>query len=463
MKKLISPFQKYFQECENLYSREIESILKNKKISVGDRVKVTKRKQSYEGLLMPRIALGDPSVLVIKLDNGYNVGIKFEKDVQITLLKRGKPIKFKPATFKAKIYEEKPTISILGCGGTIASRVEYTTGAVFPVFSPADLLLSFPEIGNIANIEAKKLFDLFSEDMTPKHWQIIAKEVAKEIRKKVDGVVLMHGTDTLHYTSAALSFMLQNLPVPVVMVGAQRSSDRGSSDNEMNLICSVLTAAKSELAEVLVCMHASSNDDFCFVSPGTRVRKLHSSRRDAFQTVNVLPYAKVFYLEKKIEYLRNDFRKRDKNRKLKLDTKLNPNVGLIYFHPGMKPEFIQSLSKFYDGIVIAGTGLGHVATNPFKDKFAKSLIPAIKQLIDSGIPVVIAPQTIWGRINLNVYTAGRLLNEIGVIGNYCDWLPEVAFVKLMFVLGHTRNMKKVKQLMLKNIAGEISYVEQNGL
>lgn len=404
---------------------------------------------------MPRIELGDLSSLVIKLDNGYNIGIKFEKGVKIKRIAKGKPIKFKPARIKIIKDPAKPTVSILGCGGTIASRVEYRTGAVYPAFSPGDLLLSFPELKEIANIKGRKLFDLLSEDMTPSHWQIIAREVAKEIKKKVDGIILMHGTDTLHYTSAALSFMLQNLPIPVVLVGAQRSSDRGSSDNAMNLVSSVLTASKSDIAEVTVCMHGSMSDDFCFINPGTKVRKLHSSRRDAFQTVNALPYAKVWYSEKKIEYLREDFNRRGKG-KLKLDDKINPNVEIVYIHPGIKPEFIENLAKFYDGIVIAGTGLGHVPTNPLNDKFTKSLIPSLKSLIDSGIPVVIAPQTIFGRLDLNVYTAGRLLNRIGVIGNNYDWLPEVAFVKLMWVLGHTKNLNKIKEMMLKNIVGEIS-------
>ncbi|MHA1865105.1 MAG: Glu-tRNA(Gln) amidotransferase subunit GatD, partial [Candidatus Heimdallarchaeaceae archaeon] len=360
-----------------------------------------------------------------------------------------------PSKLKLKLDKSKPTVSVLGAGGTIASRVEYRTGAVFPAFSPADLVTSFPKLKDVVNLKGRKLFDLFSEDVTPKHWQIIAKEVAKEIKKKVDGIVLTHGTDTLHYTSAALSFMLQDLPVPVVLVGAQRSSDRGSSDNEMNLISAVLTAGKSDIAEVTVCMHGSMNDDFCFIHQGTRVRKLHTSRRDAFQSVNVSPYAKVWYLERRIEYLREDFRRRNKNRKIKLDLKINPNVGLIYFHPGLKPEFIKSLAKYYDGVVIAGTGLGHVSTNPSRNKFTKSLVPVIKELINSNIPVVIASQTIWGRINLNVYTTGRILNEIGVIGNYCDWLPEVALVKLMWVLGHTKIMKKIRKLMLSNIAGEV--------
>jgi len=437
-----------------LYSQEIESLLKSKNIKIGDRIRILKKGATYEGLLMPRIELGDPSSLVIKLDNGYNIGIKFEKDLAVKLMSRGKPIRFKPAKAVVKKDPEKATVAVLGCGGTIASRVEYTTGAVFPAFSPADLLLSFPEIKDVANIKGRKLFDLFSEDMTPEHWKIVANEVVKEIKAKADGIVLMHGTDTLHYTAAALSFMLQDLPVPVVLVGAQRSSDRGSSDNAVNLVCSTVAAAKSDIAEVTVCMHGSSSDEFCFVHQGTKVRKLHTSHRDAFHSVNALPYAKITYPDKIIEYLRADYRKRD-GRTVKVDDKINENVGLVYVYPGMKPETFENIARMYDGIVIAATGLGHVPTNPSNDKLARSFVPVLRNLINSGIPVVLAPQTIYGRLNLNVYSAGRLLNEIGVIGHGCDWTPETALIKLMFVLGHTKDPKKVRELMLTNIAGEI--------
>jgi len=436
-----------------VYSTEVELLLKSKKIKVGDRIRLEKANLTYDGILMPRIELGDPSVISIKLDNGYNIGIKFDKSVKIRLMEKGKPIRFKPADITVKKDPGKSTISILGCGGTIASRVEYTTGAVFPAFSPADLLLSFPSLKNIANIKGKKLFDLLSEDMTPSHWLSIARDVEKEIKSGIEGIVLMHGTDTLHYTSAALSFMLQSLPVPVILVGAQRSSDRGSSDNSVNLTCSTI-AATSDIAEVSVCMHGSMSDEFCYLHQGTKVRKLHTSRRDAFQSVNVSPFAKISYPENKIEYLRTDYNKRDK-KSVKLDDKINSSVGLIYTYPGIKPEFIDSLSKLFEGIIIAGTGLGHVPTNQSNDKFTRSLVPNLKNLIDSGIPVVIAPQTIFGRLDMNVYTAGRLLNEIGIIGNQCDWTPETALVKLMWTLGHTKDMKKVKEMMLTNVAGEI--------
>ena len=436
-----------------MYSQEILSELEKKKIRIGDKIRVLTKKTEHEGFLMPKIELGDPNCIVIKLSNGYNAGIKFEKGMSIKLVERGRAIKFKPAELRVAKDAKKLNVSILGCGGTIASRVEYTTGAVFPAFSPGDLLLSFPELKEIANISGRKLFDLLSEDMTTAHWQAIANEVAKEIKAKADGIVLMHGTDTLHYTSAALSFMLQNTPVPIVIVGAQRSSDRGSSDNLVNLVCAT-TAAVSDMAEVAVCMHGTMSDDYCLLHQGTKVRKLHTSRRDAFQSVNVLPYAKIWYVDRKIDYLRNDYGSR--GGRLKVDDKINPNVGLFYTHPGIKPEVIEVLAKVCDGIVVAGSGLGHIPSNPHDDAFAKNLVPSVKNIIDSDIPVVIAPQTIFGRINMNVYSAGRLLNETGIIGNNCDWTPETAMVKLMWVLGHTKDMKKIKEMMLTNFVGEIS-------
>jgi glutamyl-tRNA(Gln) amidotransferase subunit D len=438
-----------------MYSREIERILTKKGLKAGDRVKISAGKHSHEGILMPRIGLGDSSNIVIKLDNGYNFGVKHEKGVRIELVKRGKMVKAKSANVKFEKRSDMPSVSVLGCGGTIASRVEYSTGAVYPAFSPDDLIMSFPELRDIADVDGRKVFNIFSEDMTTEHWKTIAREVVKEIKTKVDGVVLTHGTDTMHYTAPALSFMLKDLPVPVVMVGAQRSSDRGSSDNLMNFVCSVLAATRLDVAEVTACMHGNVSDDFCYLLQGTKFRKMHTSRRDAFRSVNVLPFAKIWYTQRKFEVLRDDYAKRS-SKTPKLDDKLNPDVGLIYIHPGIKPEFIKALGKHHDGIVIAGTGLGHVPTNPGKDKFSKSLVPSLKGLIDSGVPVVMAPQTIFGRIDMNVYTAGRLLNEIGVIGDGADWTPETAMVKLMYVLGHTKNMRKVGEMMMTNVAGEIS-------
>jgi len=439
-----------------LYSPEIEVQLKKKGVQVGGRVRITKGRHAYEGILMPRIGLGDRNCIVLKLENGYNLSIRYAKGVELKKLAGGARIRHRPAEVTEAKDPDKPTVAVLGCGGTIASRVDYTTGAVFPSFSPGDMLASFPELKEIANIKGRKLFDLFSEDMHPNHWQAIAAEVAKEIKAKSDGVVLMHGTDTMHYTAAALSFMLQNPPVPIVMVGSQRSSDRGSSDNAMNLACGTLVAAKSDIAEVGICMHGTTADDYCLFHQGTKVRKLHTSRRDAFRSVNAKPFAKIWYENRNIEILRDDYRKRGHGGRLALDDKLNPRVGFLYAHPGTEPKYVESLANFFDGVVVAATGLGHVSTNPKGDAVARSIVPALKSLITSGIPVVFVPQTIYGRINLNVYEAGRILEGIGVIGNGCDWTPEAALVKLMWVLGHTKDPKKVRELMLQNVAGELT-------
>ena len=435
-----------------MYSSSVEKILKKNNIAVGDRIHVESEQGTFEGLLMPRTY--ESEIIVLKLDNGYNIGIKLDAKTSgnIKLLAKSenkKEIK--------EIEQHHGEIAILGCGGTIASKIEYKTGAVFPAISPQELRATFPSIENIATIHTKQLFHLFSEDISSKHWQVIADAIAKEIKENVNGVVLMHGTDMMHYSAAAISFMLQNLPVPVIFVGAQRSSDRPSSENKMNMLNAVF-AAKQDVAEVSVCMHASTNDDFCYLHRGVRARKFHTSRRDAFKSVNSKPLAVVDHTNNKFDIIIDgDYRKRDDSNKtkLKIDTRMNENVAMIYAHPNLSPKFIAKLSDF-DGVVILGTGLGHVSTNPFEDKNAKAVLPEVKSLIDSGIPVVMAPQAIFGRVDMKVYTTGRLLSDAGVIGDGCDWTAETAFCKLSWVLGHTKDMKKIKEEMLTNFAGELS-------
>jgi len=253
----------------------------------------------------------------------------------------------------------------------------------------------------------------------------------------------------LHYTSAVLSFMLKNLSKPVVIVGSQRSSDRGSSDTFMNLICSAY-ASISDIAEVGVCMHATTNDDYCYFTRGTKVRKMHSTRRDAFRSINEMPIAKI-WSNGKIEILNNNYKRRS-DEKVVADVKFEPKVALLKSYPGSEPDILEFLvKKGYKGFVIEGTGMGHVPTNA-----DKSWIPVIKKLIKDGIPVVIAPQTIYGRINTDVYSNLRILyHEAKAIPSE-DMLPEVAYLKLGYVLGHTKDLEKVRELMLTNMVGEIT-------
>ncbi|HDD46402.1 MAG TPA: Glu-tRNA(Gln) amidotransferase subunit GatD, partial [Candidatus Aenigmarchaeota archaeon] len=278
-------------------------------------------------------------------------------------------------------------------------------------------------------------------------WQKIAIAVGKKLNSSASGVIITHGTDTMHFTSAALSFMLKNLNKPVVLVGAQRSSDRGSSDAAMNVICATHIAV-SDIAEVGVCMHASSNDDWCYFIRGTKVRKMHTSRRDAFRPINDRPIAKINQ-DGRLEIL-SSYRKRNDN-KVEVDTRFEKRTALIKVYPGADPDIVEFMvNKGYRGFVIEATGLGHVPT------FSKrSWIPYIKRYARDGIPFVIAPQTLYGRINMNVYTSGRILLEAGAIPGF-DMLPEVAYVKLGWVLAHTSDIEEVRRLMTTNLAGEIA-------
>ncbi len=425
-----------------MYSKEIKEALEKKGIEIGDRIRVRKGEKVYEGILMPR-TFHNPDILVIKLANGYNIGVKWEGHAEIELVEKKKE---KEEGSEAKVLQngEKPLLAILSTGGTIASRVDYRTGGVTPALRAQDLFQAVPELREIANIEPKTVMQIFSENMNFEHYERLAKEIARETKSGKDGIIVAHGTDTMHYSAAAMSFALQNLPVPVVFVGAQRSSDRGSSDAAVNLISSCIFAAHSNSAGVFVCMHETMSDDACAVHLGTRVRKLHTSRRDAFRTVNAKPVARVLWREKKIEWLCREWvGERSRERELKLYPRFEKKVALIKLHPGFDPELIEFLlEKGYRGIVLEGTGLGHAPEYCFA---------AIKRACDRAT-VCMTSQCIFGRINMNVYSTGRDLLKAGVIP--CCMLPEVAFVKLAWALGNFSE-EEVKEIMQKNVAGEI--------
>lgn len=429
------------------YSKRIQKILKENKISIGSRIQVKKGKETFEGILMPRIS-GDETSLILKLDSGYNVGIKVDSSTKIK--KIGKAIKLGVIP-KIKIKPKKglPNVSIISTGGTIGTHVDYVTGGVFMTRTPEEILTTTPELQDIVNIKRTlNPFTIASEDMDYTHWQTLAKLTAKELNTGIDGVIITHGTDTLHFTSAALSFMLKNLTKPVVVVGAQRSPDRGSFDGSLNLICSAQLIAKSDIGEVCLVMHGSINDTYCFAHRGTKVRKMHTSRRDAFRSINTNPIAKIFK-DGKVEYL-NKYRKR-KDSKVEADTKFEPKVALIKAFT-TPPDIIDwYIEKKFKGLIIEGTGLGHVPTE--NKKF--SWIPFIKKAVENGIFVGMTSQCLFGRVNSYVYRNLRIACRAGAV--YLeDMLPEVAYVKLGYVLGHVKKRDEVKEMMLKNISGEIT-------
>ncbi|MBW2966003.1 Glu-tRNA(Gln) amidotransferase subunit GatD [Candidatus Woesearchaeota archaeon] len=413
----------------------------------GDKVKIITEKEEFEGILIPRPELLEKGFTVLKLDNGYNIGIEDKKIKQIKVLDKYTPKKEKKT--KLPFNKNLPTVSILSTGGTISSKIDYRTGGVHADYTAEDFVEMMPELAKVANLKAKKIMSAMTEDFTNKEWSSIAKEIAKEL-EQAEGVVVTMGTDTLHIAASALSFFLKDLNKPVVITAAQRSIDRGSSDTFMNLICAVTAATKSDIAEVVSCLHGTTNDDYCLLNRGTKVRKMHSSRRDAFRPINDLAIAKV-YPEGKIEIVNKNYRKKGTG-KLKVDDKFEEKTALIQVYPGMEPKIIDFyINEGYKGIVLAATALGHVPTNG-----PKAIIPDLKKAIDKKIPVVIASQTLYGRVHPLVYTNLRKLSvELGCIFVE-DMLPETAYVKLGWVLAKTTNPEKVKELMLTNIAGEIT-------
>jgi glutamyl-tRNA(Gln) amidotransferase subunit D len=408
-------------------------------MNAGDRVHVDRPGGTFEGVLLPS---STPGHLVVKLDSGYNVGVD-RGDASVDVLETDVyDIEDAQTESESRVEfdEELPTISLISTGGTIASTVDYRTGAVTAQFDAEDVLRAVPDLAGLANYRGRVVANILSENMTTGVWQDLANAVYGEIEAGADGVVVMHGTDTMQFSASAMAFML-GTPVPIVFTGSQRSADRPSSDNVMNAVCAV-EAAKSDCAEVLVCMHASGSDDRCALHRGTRARKNHTSRRDAFETVGAKPLGVVDYDSREVSFRRGyESRTDDRDAVRACHPDLETDVALVKFTPGEPPSRLEALSD-HAGVVIEGTGLGHVNTD---------WIPAVEGLTDAGIPVVMTSQCIEGRVCDRVYDTGRDLLDAGVVEGE-DMLPGTAKVKLMWVLA---NAESVAETMRTPLAGEI--------
>src|SRR5205809_3145428 len=428
------------------YHGEILRRLRNASAEIGSIIRITtKSGEVFEGTLFPRSEYTDPNHIVLKLKNGYNIGNHYDKTEKIEVTGQGpKPHFSKPPSPPKS--SGLPKVAIISMGGTIASRVDYRTGAVQPALTAADLASVVPELASIAEVEAHILFSELSENVTPAQWTMLAGDVAKRIGDKVDGVVVSQGTDTMHYTAAALSFALADLPVPVLLVGAQRSSDRPSSDAASNLTGAVALATRADMALVGVAMHQDLSDHIILAHRGTRVRKCHTSRRDAFKSINSTPIASYDLKTGHIE-MTNGIPKRDKSRKLALKSRFDQNACLIKFYPGFNTGMIASaVSAGTRGIVVEGTGLGHVS---------RHLFDSLKKALKQDLPIFMTSQTTWQRVDMNVYNTGRDLLSLGVTPPE-DMIAETAIVKLMWVAAQTKSAGKIREMMLQPIAGEMT-------
>ncbi len=396
--------------------------------------------KTYKGVLMPHHEFSGSDVVILKVKSGYNIGIRMDADARVEVVSR--PAERVKTEAAEDAVPGMKTIVLIGTGGTIASYVDYRTGAVHPALSTSDMINAVPEIREIANLKAKVLFSIFSENMTVPHWQKLAEAIAEELNAGADAVIVPHGTDTMGYTAAAVSFMLGDVPKPVVFVGAQRSSDRPSSDASSNLMAAARFCTDGNRAGVFVVMHDTPGDDSFAVHCGTRVRKMHTSRRDAFRSINVPPVAHVDAAGR-ITF--NTPGREVSAEKTELMNSMCTDVVLLQFYPGMDPALFRDVVMKSRGVVIAGSGLGHVNSN---------MVPLIKEASDAGIVVVVTSQCLNGRTNLNVYNTGRDMLAAGAVTVW-DMLPETAYVKLMWALANTKSAEAAKAVMQTPLAGEM--------
>lgn len=423
------------------YSSTLSKTLESLGATEGTKLSVEKDGRTYIGTLMPHHEFSASDVLILKMKSGYNVGIRITDGSTISVLE--KPLERTRKEVPVEFKKGLPKLVLIGTGGTIASYVDYRTGAVHPALSTSDMVNAVPEIRDIANIDARVLFSIFSENMNVEHWQQLAEAVAEEINNGADGVIIPHGTDTMGYTAAALSFMLGDVPKPVVLVGAQRSSDRPSSDASSNLMACARFCTKADRAGVYVVMHDTPGDDSFAVHTGSRVRKMHTSRRDAFHSINAAPVA----------HLDRDGRMEVRiegpvvtKEKAVARTGMERSCVLLQYYPGMDPALFEDIFMKSKGVVISGSGLGHVNEN---------MIPLIRKACDNGTIVVMTSQCLNGRTNLNVYNTGRDMLAAGAI-TVLDMLPETAYVKLMWVLANTSSVEEAKRMMQTPLANEMS-------
>lgn len=426
------------------YKGRALEVLKSFNIRVWSEAELITTRGNFKGVILPRSENDDDKHIVLKLATGYNIGIAVDT-IQDMKEYNFKEIHYKIPEREFPLSKDKKNVKLLGTGGTIASRLDYRTGAVIPAFSPGELYGAVPELADVCNLSTEKLFGVFSENMGPEQYKILAQSIGEEIKKGTDGIIIGHGTDTMSHTAAALSFMVQNSPIPIVMVGSQRSSDRPSSDAALNLIHAAKTASDSDIAEVMVCMFGPTSDKYGLLHRGTRVRKMHSSYRSTFRTIGDIPLAMVD--REKITPLRDDYNHRRSDKSAVITPVFEERVTLLYYYPNMNPDIIDAVIDLgYKGIVIAGTGLGHVN---------KLVYPAIRRAAEKGVAVYMCVQTLWGYVNMFVYDTGRDLMTMGIIPAE-NMLPEVAYIKLGWAFGQTSDLEKVKEIMLTPIAGEIT-------
>jgi glutamyl-tRNA(Gln) amidotransferase subunit D len=418
------------------YSEELSKMLTAAGAREGCKISLSIDGKEYKGILMPQKDPTDDDIVVIRMRNGYKAGFRMGGG-SITVLEQ--PVVQKIERKERVAKKGLQNIVLIGTGGTIGSHPDVKTGAQTAGTSAEQLLDAIPDVLDMANIKTMDAASAFSENIGVKNWQDLAKAVEKELNDGAAGIIISHGTDTMGFTAAALSFMLTELSAPVVLVGSQRSTDRPSSDAPGNLTASVRFCLSGNPGVYAVMQDTMSDDSFA-VHRGTRVRKMHTSRRDAFRSINAVPAAHVTS-DGKIT-VNGEIPKASKKTAAK--TKMCTDVVLLHFYPNMDAKLFRDVILRSKGAVIAGTGLGHVS---------EAMEGLLKEACDKGVVVVMTSQCLNGPTAPNIYDTGRRLRSAGVIYSK-DILPETAYVKLMWALANSKDPKETMKETLSYEMGD---------
>ena len=419
----------------------------------GDRVRINastpEGSVTHEGILLAPATGGH---VTVKLDNGYNVTFQQSEISDMELIAAGSEVETRLQSTPSE-NPDLPEVWILHTGGTIASKVDYVTGAVAARFEPEELLDAVPELAQHARIRAKKLGNMWSDDIRPRHWNAMMAETKRAFDAGAAGVVITHGTDTMHFSAAAAAFSWsgegKRPPGRIVFTGSQRSSDRGSTDGTENLLAAVHWAAHGPEPSgdngdtSVIVMHAESDDGLCSVLPGCAARKFHSSRRNAFQTINAEPIGTI-HVGRNGECSINTSVQPPTREVANEPIEFNESIRILQLMAGahMFADQIE-LAHHYDAILFHGTGLGHL---PIEDPNGDSpeneaMREALENYCSNGGVAVMTTQCIHGPIHMDVYSKGRDQQEIGVLGNHATLGPDAALVKLHFLLSREQDIE----------------------